>query len=131
LTVFHRPLVLVGALAGGDFLLWNWSLSANHDVLALIAGVTLLPLAAASLLLAALTTLQLASRASRHPLLLALLRGVARPARPRMGPARRLAASSGGRQRGAEAQRVAGTGGAATAAQARADSPERPRKLAA
>jgi hypothetical protein len=58
--------VLVGALTTGDFLLWNWSLSANHDVLALIAGVTLLPLAAASVLLAALTVAQLASRLTRR-----------------------------------------------------------------
>jgi hypothetical protein len=63
--VFHRPLALVGALTAGDFVLWNWSLSASHDVLALIAGVTLLPLAAASALLLALTALQVASRFSR------------------------------------------------------------------
>jgi hypothetical protein len=82
LTVFHRPLVLVGTLTAGDFALWNWSLSANHDVLALIAGVTLLPLAATGALLFALTALQLASRFSRHPALYAALRRVG--TRPRL-----------------------------------------------
>jgi hypothetical protein len=39
-----RPLVVVVVLAGGDYLLWNWSLSHNHDILALVAGMTLPPL---------------------------------------------------------------------------------------
>jgi len=30
----------------GDYLLWNWSLGGNHEVLALVAGLTLPPLAA-------------------------------------------------------------------------------------
>jgi hypothetical protein len=37
-------LVVVSGLALGDYLLWNWSLNANHDVLALISGLTLPPL---------------------------------------------------------------------------------------
>jgi hypothetical protein len=52
--VSPRPLVLVPGLTVGDYLLWNWSLNGNHDVLALIAGLTLPPLAVASLWLLAL-----------------------------------------------------------------------------
>jgi hypothetical protein len=138
--------VLVGALTGGDLLLWNWSLSANHDVLALIAGVTLLPLAAACLLLAALTTLQLASRFSRHPLVFAVLRGAVRPPRPRLRPRRHVAASSDARRRSADADQIQRRAPVASGAQARgvpahvaqahaaqthAASAERGRKLAA
>jgi hypothetical protein len=39
-----RPLAIVVLLAFGDYLLWNWSLSGSHDVLALVAGLTLTPL---------------------------------------------------------------------------------------
>ncbi len=40
-----RPrLVIVALLALCDYLLWNWSLSANHDILALVSGMTLIPL---------------------------------------------------------------------------------------
>jgi hypothetical protein len=38
------PLALVSLLAVGDYLLWNWSLSGNHDTLALVAGLSLPPL---------------------------------------------------------------------------------------
>jgi hypothetical protein len=54
--------VIVSALTAGDFWLWNWSLSANRDALALVSGLTLLPLAAASVLLFVLTAARLASR---------------------------------------------------------------------
>ena len=37
----------------GDYLLWNWSLNGNHDVLALVSGLTLPPLALACLWLLA------------------------------------------------------------------------------
>jgi hypothetical protein len=52
--VFHRPLALLSGLTLGDYLLWNWSLSGNHDVLALVSGLTLPPLAIACLWLLAL-----------------------------------------------------------------------------
>lgn len=39
-----RSLAVVGVLALGDYVLWNWSVGANHDVVALVAGVTLIPL---------------------------------------------------------------------------------------
>jgi hypothetical protein len=42
--VSPRPLVFVSGLTVGDYLLWNWSLNTNHDVLALISGLTLPPL---------------------------------------------------------------------------------------
>jgi hypothetical protein len=90
LLVFHRPFVLVGALTAGDFVLWNWSLSASNDVLALIAGLTLLPLAATCLLLFALAGLQLASRLSRSSALSTVLRWAV--TRPR--PATRLVGRS-------------------------------------
>ena len=41
----HRPLVLVSGLTFGDYLLWHWSLNGNHEVIALISGLTLVPLA--------------------------------------------------------------------------------------
>ncbi len=43
----HRPLVLVSGLTFGDYLLWHWSLNGNHDVIALVSGLTLPPLAVA------------------------------------------------------------------------------------
>jgi hypothetical protein len=60
--VSHRPLVLVFGLTVGDYLLWNWSLNSNHDVLALISGLTLPPLAVACLWLIALAVSRLAGR---------------------------------------------------------------------
>jgi hypothetical protein len=54
-----RPLVLVSGLTAGDYALWNWSLSANHDVLALLSGLTLPPLAVAVLWLLVLTLARL------------------------------------------------------------------------
>jgi hypothetical protein len=58
-------LALVSVLAGGDYLLWNWSLQSNHDVLALVAGLTLPPLAIALIWLLALNTARLLARAAR------------------------------------------------------------------
>ena len=46
--MFHRPLrrplAIVSLLALADYLLWNWSLGGSHDILALVAGLTLVPL---------------------------------------------------------------------------------------
>lgn len=55
----HRPLVFVIGLTVGDYLLWNWSLNHNHDALALVAGLTLPPLAVACLWLGALSVARL------------------------------------------------------------------------
>lgn len=63
----HRPLVLVLGLTVGDYLLWNWSLGANHDVLALVSGLTLPPLVVASLWLLALSVARLLARVTRRP----------------------------------------------------------------
>jgi hypothetical protein len=62
----HRPLALVSGLTIGDYLLWNWSLSHGHDMLALISGVTLPPLLIAALWLIALSVARLLARPSRR-----------------------------------------------------------------
>ncbi len=58
----HRPLAIVSVLAAGDYLLWNWSLNGNHDVLALVSGLTLPPLAIACIWLFALSVVHLLAR---------------------------------------------------------------------
>ena len=63
----HRPLVFVLGLAVGDYLLWNWSLNANHDVLALVSGLTLPPLAVACVWLLALSLARLIAYIARRP----------------------------------------------------------------
>jgi hypothetical protein len=64
--VSHRPLVFVSGLTVGDYLLWNWSLNGSHDVLALVSGLTLPPLAVACHGLLALSVGRvIASRARR------------------------------------------------------------------
>lgn len=63
----HRPLVFVTGLTVGDYLLWNWSLNGNHDVLALISGLTLPPLAVACLWLFAMSIARLIARSARRP----------------------------------------------------------------
>jgi hypothetical protein len=64
--VSHRPLALVSGLTLGDYLLWNWSLNGNHDVLALVAGLTLPPLAIAFVWLLALTAGRLIARSTQR-----------------------------------------------------------------
>jgi hypothetical protein len=44
-----RALVFLLVLTAGDYLLWDWSIADGHDVVSLVAGLTLLPLAAVSL----------------------------------------------------------------------------------
>jgi hypothetical protein len=65
--VSHRPLVFVSGLTCGDYLLWSWSLGGNHDVLALVSGLTLPPLAVACLWLLALSVARLIARTARIP----------------------------------------------------------------
>src|SRR5258708_28710142 len=65
--VSHRPLALASGLTLGDYLLWNWSLNSNHDALALLAGLTLPPLAIACLWLLALNVARLIARYPRRP----------------------------------------------------------------
>ncbi len=63
----HRPLVFVSGLTVGDYLLWNWSLNGNHDVLALVSGLTLPPLAVACLWLLTLSVARLIARSTKRP----------------------------------------------------------------
>lgn len=84
MPVSRRPLVFVSGLTLGDYLLWNWSLNGNHDVIALISGLTLPPLAVLLLWLLALGIARLLAHAARRPKLRA--RGAAhrRPRRAAM-----------------------------------------------
>ncbi len=63
----HRPLVFVSGLTVADYLLWNWSLNSNHDALALVFGLTLPPLAVASLWLLSLSIARVIARSARRP----------------------------------------------------------------
>jgi hypothetical protein len=65
--VSPRPLVFLSGLTVGDFLLWNWSLNGNHDVLALASGLTLPPLAVAFLWVMALNLARLIAFIARRP----------------------------------------------------------------
>jgi hypothetical protein len=65
--VSHRPLVFVSGLTVGDYLVWNWSLNGNHDVLALVSGLTLPPLAVACLWLLALSVARVIGRYTLRP----------------------------------------------------------------
>jgi len=88
--VSHRPLVFIAGLTLGDYLLWNWSLSGNHDVLAVAAGLTLPPLALATLALLAVTLLRAFARSARK---VALQGSRRRAAVPTAHAPRRLHAS--------------------------------------
>jgi hypothetical protein len=66
-TVARRPLVFVLALTAGDYLVWNWSLNGNHDVIALASGLSLPPLALASLWLLAVAAMRLLGAAAWRP----------------------------------------------------------------
>ena len=110
--MLHRPLVFLSGLTVGDYLLWNWSVSGNHDVLALIAGFTLPPLAVASAWLIALTLVRLIARSARRP----------------------VASSARGNLRAQQSRRARGTVGEPTVNEPKAStrSADRPsRKLAA
>jgi hypothetical protein len=117
-------LVPVLALVVGDYLLWSWSLNGNHDVIALVSGLTLPPLAVAFLWLLALSTANLIAANFRRP----SARASASRARASAARARRR-----GRLRRGRPATAAGTAASAAedqhaaTAQARADS----RKLAA
>ncbi len=63
----HRPLAVVSVLALGDYLLWNWSLGANHDVVALVAGMTLIPLLIAFAWLVLVAAARLIGRVAPRP----------------------------------------------------------------
>lgn len=48
-----RALPLLLVLTVADYALWDWSIADGHDIVSLVAGLTLLPLAAATLALLA------------------------------------------------------------------------------
>jgi hypothetical protein len=64
--VTYRPLAIVSGLTLGDYLLWDWSLKNNHDVLAVVAGLTLPPIALAWLWLLMVTLVRLTARSTRR-----------------------------------------------------------------
>lgn len=67
----RRPVALVSALTAADYLLWNWALSGGHEVLALVAGLTLPPLVAACVLMFALSLVRVLGRTSQRSAALA------------------------------------------------------------
>jgi hypothetical protein len=64
--VSYRPLAFVSGLTLGDYLLWNWSLNANHDVLALVSGLTLPPIALALVGMLAVNLMRLIGTSTRR-----------------------------------------------------------------
>lgn len=80
-----RPLLLVAALAGGDYLLWTWSSDGDSTTVALISGLALAPLILALIWLVSLGVARTAIAKAASP-------QAARPARTRFrrGPLRRL-----------------------------------------
>jgi hypothetical protein len=95
--------------------LWNWSLGANHDVLALVSGLTLPPLALACLWALLLSLARLLAATTRRPAARRTGRRVFPPRAGRPAPARRA---------DGEALEQGGANAAPTA-------PSRRRKLAA
>jgi hypothetical protein len=78
--VTYRPLAIVSGLTLGDYLLWDWSLKHNHDVLAVVAGLTLPPIALAWLWLLMIAVVRVTARSTRRSSQVAAGRR-ARPAR--------------------------------------------------
>jgi hypothetical protein len=94
LFVSRRPSVFVLALTVGDYLLWNWSLSANHEVIALVSGLTLPPLALVSLWILAVSAMRLvAAFASRRRAVRAARTKAAAKQIPVRSPAEQAAAA--------------------------------------
>lgn len=110
--VLHRPLrrplaaVLLFSLV--DYALWNWSLGANHDIIALVAGLTLVPLLIALTWLLVLGATRIAGDVTRRARESAATRAQARSA---AAPHRARRASGG---RTARAGARGARGGAAT-----------------
>jgi hypothetical protein len=107
--VSPRPVVFVSGLTFADYLLWTWSLNHNHDVLALISGLTLPPLVVACLWLIVLSVARVLAHFARMPRV--------RVAHERSGEAR--SAAQRARVANGAGTRQAAT--AATAASAAAD----------
>jgi hypothetical protein len=113
-------LVVVSGLTACDYLLWNWSLGAHQDVLALVAGLTLPPLSAACLLMVVLGLARVISQSANRS---TLVRSSTR-AQHRRARAQRYI-------RDAAAPPAEARVGPAPAAAGRDPEPQPPRKLAA
>ncbi|HSZ68781.1 MAG TPA: hypothetical protein VK756_00315 [Solirubrobacteraceae bacterium] len=83
----RRPLAVVALLSIADYALWNWSLGGNHDVLALVAGLTLVPLLIALAWLLFVGTTRAVAEATRRT------RSISLASRRRNAPARRATAA--------------------------------------
>jgi hypothetical protein len=123
--VSHRPLALVFGLTIGDYLLWNWSLNAGHDVLSLISGLTLPPLVIACLWLLAVSLARGLARTTRRAPVTSS-RGTGNAASAARSMARQAAAAT---RESPEPASASPTGAAEQAASASA--PASSRKLAA
>jgi len=51
-----RALAFLLVLTVADYMLWNWSIAGGHDIVSLVAGLTLLPLGTVSIAQLALGT---------------------------------------------------------------------------
>jgi hypothetical protein len=107
-----RPLAVVGVLALGDYLLWNWSLGANHDVVALVAGMTLIPLLIALAWLVVVAIARLLAHAAQRP----RTGAGARAGGSAAGRDARAGGRSGGSRAGIGARATVATAAAATTA---------------
>lgn len=116
----RRPLAIVSLLALVDYLLWNWSLGGSHDILALVAGLTLVPLliAVAWLLVKGTTRLlaEMARRTRTRPTAAAARTGATRT-RAGKSPAGALRATIASRST-AEPRAVTSTGAGEASTQA-------------
>ena len=54
-----RALAFLLVLTVADYMLWNWSIAGGHDVVSLVAGLTLLPLGTVSIAQLALAAARL------------------------------------------------------------------------
>jgi hypothetical protein len=109
--VSHRPrrpllpLAIVVLLSLGDYLLWNWSLGANHDILALISGMTLVPLLIALVWLLVLAAAHFIARITQRPQV--RVHPDRRPARPPSGLDGRSGARDGGSASASTSSKIA------------------------
>jgi hypothetical protein len=67
-----RALPPLLAIVAADYALWDWSIASGHDIVSLVAGLTLLPMATIALGMLAIATARLlrfllAGPASRTP----------------------------------------------------------------
>jgi predicted lipid-binding transport protein (Tim44 family) len=123
-------LALVSGLTIGDYLLWNWSLNANHDVLSLISGLTLPPLVIACLWLLAVGVARGLARTTRRPPVTAS-RGRASHGASDTSGARRRAARQPSAATGDPAASASASAAGAAESSASAPTPASSRKLAA